>query len=293
MKQPVNYVLDADIRSFFDSVDHELMLRALAVRIADKRILRLIRQWLRVGILESGECEPSEEGTPQGAVISPLLANVYLHYALDVWVQRWQASAARGPMIVVRYADDFVMGCKHERDGQEMLAALKARLSQCGLALHEDKTRLIEFGRFAAERRARRGERRPETFEFLGFTHYCSRTRSGRFMVKRKTQGKRLCRKLKQLRAEARRRMHQPVAEQHKWLSQVLHGHYAYFGVPCNFRSLQTFWWEVGRLWHRALRRRDRKRSLSWERFLQLLEHFPLPRPRITHGRHPAGAVVR
>lgn len=293
MKQPVNYVLDADIRSFFDSVDHELMLRVLAVRIADKRVLRLIRQWLRVGILQGGECEPSEEGTPQGASISPLLANVYLHYALDVWVHRWQVARARGPMIFVRYADDFVMGFKHKRDAQEMVAALTARMGQCGLALHEQKTRLIEFGRFAAERRARRGERRPETFDFLGFTHYCSGTRSGRFMVKRKTQGRRLRRKLKQLRAEARRRMHEPVAEQHKWLCQVLRGHYAYFGLPCNFRSLRTLWWEVRRLWHRALRRRDRKRSLSWERFLHLLEHFPLPRPRITHGRHPAGAVVR
>lgn len=293
MKQPVNYVLDADLRSFFDSVDHELMLRALAVRIADRRILRLIRQWLKVGILEGEECEPSEVGTPQGALISPLLANIYLHYALDRWVYRWQADPKRGPMIFVRYADDFVMGFKHERDAQEMLAALKARMTECGLAVHEEKTRLIEFGRFAAERRARRGERRPETFDFLGFTHYCSQTRKGRFMVKRKTQGKRLRRKLKELRVEAKRRMHEPVAEQHKWLCSVLRGHYAYFGLPCNFRSLRTFWWEVRRLWHRGLRRRDRERRLTWERFVQLHEHFPLPKPRITHLWQPAGGVGR
>jgi len=293
MKQPVNYVLDADLRSFFDSVDHELMLRALAVRIADRRILRLIRQWLKVGILEGGECEVSEVGTPQGALISPLLANIYLHYALDVWVQRWQANPKRGPMILVRYADDFVMGFKYERDAREMLVALKTRMAQCGLGVHEGKTRLIEFGRFAAERRARRGERRPETFDFLGFTHYCSRSRKGHFLVKRKTQSKRLRRKLKELRAEAKRRMHTAVSEQHKWLCSVLRGHYAYFGVPCNFRSLQTFWWEVGRLWHCALRRRDRKRSLTWERFEQLLEHFPLPKPRVTHSWRPLGTVVR
>jgi RNA-directed DNA polymerase len=293
MGQPVNYVLDADIRSFFGSVDHELMLRALAVRIADTRVLRLIRQWLRVGILEGEECAASDVGTPQGAPISPLLANVYLHYALDVWAHRWKVARARGPMIYVRYADDFVMGFKHERDGQEMVSALAGRMGQCGLALHEQKTRLIEFGRFAAERRARRGHGRPETFDFLGLTHYCGLSRSGRFTVKRKTQGSRLRRKLKQLRAEAKRRMHEPVAEQHKWLCQVLRGHYAYFGVPCNFPSLETFWWEVKRLWHRALRRRDRKGSLTWERFVQLLGHFPLPRPRVTHPRHPAGAVVR
>lgn len=293
MRQPVNYVLDADLRSFFDSVDHEWMLRALAERIADKRVLRLIEQWLKVGILESGECEPSEVGTPQGALISPLLANVFLHYVLDKWVLRWQSKEADDAMFFVRYADDFILGFKLERDAQKMLAALKERMAKYGLALNEDKTRLIEFGRFAADNRSRRGERRPETFDFLGFTHYCSRTRKGRFMVKRKTQGKRLRRKLNELREEAKRRMHQPVAEQHKWLCQVLRGHYAYFGLPCNFRSLRTFLWEVRRLWHRALRRRDRERRLTWARFVQLLEHFPLPKPRITHPWRPVGAVAR
>lgn len=293
LDEPVNYVLDADIRSFFDSVDHELLLRALAVRIADKRILRLIEQWLRVGILEGDGCEPSEVGTPQGATISPLLANVFLHYALDAWVRRWQADPAHGPMIFVRYADDFVMGFKRKWDAEGMLADLKERLGRCGLALHEDKTRLIEFGRFAADNRAERGERRPETFDFLGFTHYCARTRKGVFMVKRKTQGKRMSRKLKELRQEAKRRMHEPLSAQHKWLCQVLRGHYAYYGVAANSRMLYIFLWQVKRLWLRALRRRGGKRRLSWARFEQLLEHFTLPAPSSIQSLQPAEAAVR
>jgi group II intron reverse transcriptase/maturase len=291
LNEPVNFMLDADIRSFFDSVDHERMLRVLAQRIADRRILRLIEQWLRIGVLESGECQVSEAGTPQGAPISPLLANIYLHYALDRWVERWKRPPTRGPMIYVRYADDFVMGFKHQRDAEAMLVALKERMAQCGLALNEAKTRLIEFGRFAAERRAVRGERRPETFDFLGFTHYCSETRRGRFMVKRKTQSKRMRRKLKELRREAKRRMHTPVADQHQWLSGVLRGHYAYYGLPCNHHRLSRFYWEVTDLWHRALRRRDRERSLTWQRFTELLEVFPLPKPRITHHRHTVQAA--
>jgi group II intron reverse transcriptase/maturase len=293
MRQHVNYVLDADIRSFFDSVDHEKMMRALQERIADRRVLRLIGQWLKAGILESGECRIPEEGTPQGALISPLLANVYLHYALDKWVARWQADPRRGPMIFVRYADDFIIGFKHEHDAQKMLADLKARMAQCGLALNEGKTRLIEFGRFAAERRARRGERRPETFDFLGFTHYCSETRKGRFLLKRKTIGKRLRGKVKQLRKEMMERMHTAVSEQHKWLCSVLRGHYAYFGVRCNVHCLHAFWRQVQRLWHHALRRRDGKRSLTWERFEQLLELFPLPEPTITHTRRLAMSGLR
>ena len=196
-------------------------------------------------------------------------------------------------MIFVRYADDFIVGFRQKRDGQKLLADLKARMGQCGLALHEGKTRLIEFGRYAADNRSRRGERRPETFNFLGFTHYCSRTRQGRFLVKRKTQSSRLRRKLKQLRVEARRRMHEPVASQHKWLCAVLRGHYAYYGVPCNSKTLYTFLWQVQRLWYRALRRRHRKRPLTWKQFGQLLEHYPLPKPGSIHFLQPAGAVAR
>jgi RNA-directed DNA polymerase len=290
MSQCVNWVLDADICSFFDSVDHEWLLRMVAHRIADPRMLRLIRQWLKAGVLESGEWRQAEAGTPQGSAISPLLANIFLHYALDVWVPIWHRKHARGRMIIVRYADDFVMGFQYKSDAQAMLAALKKRLAKFGLMLHEQKTRLIEFGRLPAISRARRGLRRPETFDFLGFTHYCGWTRDGRFVVKRKTQSKRMTRKLKELRAQARRRMHAPVASQHKWLCSVLRGHYAYYGLPCNYRSMQAFWWEVRRLWFRALRRRDRRRSLTWARLIGLLERFPLPRPTITHPWQPARA---
>lgn len=293
IRQPVNFVLDADIRSFFDSVDHEWLLRMVAHRIADPRVLRLIEQWLKAGVLESGQWQATETGTPQGAGISPLLANIFLHYALDVWVPIWAREEARGPVVIVRYADDFVMGFKYERDGRAMLLALEQRLGKFELGLHEEKTRLIEFGRFAAERRARRGERRPETFAFLGFAHYCSQSRDGRFVVKRKTQGGRLARKLKAVRKEAWRRMHEPVAEQHTWLCQVLRGHYAYYGLPCNLPALKSFWHEVQRIWHRMLRRRSRKTRLTWPCFCGLLTHFPLPPPRITRPWRPAQATSR
>lgn len=291
VRQMVNWVLDADIRSFFDSVDHELVLRVLAKRIADRRVLRLIRQWLRAGVLESGQCEATEVGTPQGAVISPLLANVYLHYVLDMWVEDWKTKTRPGPMMYVRYADDFVMGFKHRHAAEQMLTDLKERMRRCRLALHEGKTRLIEFGRFAFERRARRGERRPETFDFLGFTHYCDATRNGRFLLKRKTQSKRLRRKLKEVRVEAKRRMHEPVAAQRQWLSRLLRGHYAYYGVRYNYRSLARFFDEVKLAWFRALRRRDRERRLTWQRFNQLLEVFSLPKPRITRSWPTAQAA--
>jgi len=293
MRQSVNYVLDADIRSFFDSVDHEWLLRMVAHKIADPRILRLLERWLKAGVLESGEWKATETGTPQGAGISPLLANIFLHYALDNWVAKGAREGAWGEMFIVRYADDFVLGFKQERDGREMWAALQARLGKFGLRLHEEKTRLIEFGRFAAERRAQRGQRRPETFNFLGFTHYCSQSREGRFVVKRKTQSKRLARKLTAVREEAWRRMHRPVAEQHQWLSQVLRGHYAYFGLPCNLPALKSFGHEVKRIWFRALRRRSRKTRVNWQRFSDLLAQFPLPEPHITHPWLPVQAVSR
>jgi RNA-directed DNA polymerase len=288
MTQRVSWVLDADIRSFFDSVDHEWMMRVLAVRIADRRVLRLIRRWLKAGVLESGEWSVTDAGTPQGASISPLLANIFLHYAFDNWARTQKERHARGKVVIVRYADDFVMGFEYRSDAEAMLAGLKERMAKCGLSLHEHKTRLIEFGRMPATRRARKGERRPETFDFLGFTHYCGWTRDGRFLVKRKTQGTRVARKLKEMREKARQRMHAPVAKQHKWLCSVLRGHYAYYGLPCNYRSMSAFYQEVQRLWYRALRRRDRKRSLSRHRFNELLMRFPLPRPRITHPWQPA-----
>jgi RNA-directed DNA polymerase len=284
MSQNVNWVLDADIRSFFDSVDHEWLLRMLAHRIADSRVLRLVRMWLEAGILESDEWHETEQGTPQGAGISPLLANIFLHYVFDLWAHQWRRRHARGRVSIVRYADDFVMGFEVAADARRMLAALKERLAKFSLSLHEDKTRLIEFGRLPALARRQRGERRPGTFAFLGFTHYCGWTRDGRFIVKRKTQGKRLTRKLKALRQEAWRHMHAPLAEQHRWLSSVLRGHYGYYGVPHNYPALSAFHQEVRRIWRRTLRRRSQKaKRLHWDRFKAMLQHFPLPLPRITH----------
>jgi group II intron reverse transcriptase/maturase len=282
----INWVLDADIRSFFDSVDHEWLLRMVAHRIADPRILRLIKQWLRAGVLESGEWSETLEGTPQGAGISPLLANIFLHYVFDLWITRWRRSQARGDAIAIRYADDTLLGFEREQDAKKMLSDLRDRLAQFGLRLNEKKTRLIEFGRFAAERRAKRGERRPETFDFLGFTHYCGQTKDGRFIIKRKTQRKRMTRKLKELRIEARRRMHWLIGEQQRWLSAVLRGHYAYYGVPTNFRSISIFAYEVRKLWFRVLRRRSQKSHMTWSRFNDLLRVFPLPPPRPHRSLH-------
>lgn len=283
MSQHVNWVLDADIRSFFDSVDHEWLLRMLAHRIADPRILRLIELWLQAGVLESGEMQETDRGTPQGAGISPLLANIFLHYVLDLWAHQWRRRHARGRIVIVRYADDFVMGFENKTDAQEMLLALKARLAGFGLTLHEDKTRLIEFGRFAAHSRQRRGERRPKTFAFLGFTHYCGWTRDGRFIVKHKTEGRRLTRKLTALRREAWRIMHAPLATQHEWFAAVLRGHYGYYGRPHNYPALNGFYREVRRIWLRCLRRRSQKsRRMGWLEFDTLTTRFPLPTPRIT-----------
>lgn len=286
MSQHVCWILDADFRKFFDSVDHQWLLRMIAHRIADRRILRLIRLWLEAGVLEEGKWSSTEVGTPQGSSISPILANVFLHYVLDLWVHQWRRRHARGRVIIVRYADDFVMGFQYAGDARAMAEALHGRVGEFHLTLHEEKTRLIEFGRLPSLARERSGQRRCATFAFLGFTHYCGRTRDGRFVVKRQTQSKRLTKKLQGLRLEARQRRHTPIADQHTWLSQVLRGHYAYFGLPSNFRMLKTFHEEVRKLWYRALRRRS-QRSLTWDGFHALLERFPLPCPRITHPALP------
>ena len=281
IKRKINWVLDADVRRFFDSVDHEWLLRMVAHRIADPRVLRLIRQWLRAGVLEGGKWFKTLEGTPQGAGISPILANIFLYYSLDLWVHQWRQRHAKGDVIIVRYCDDFVMGFERQTEAKSMLDELKRRLSKFGLGLHEKKTRLLEFGRFAAERRKRGGMRRPETFDFLGFTHYCSTNKKGRFFVTRKTQGARMTRKLKELRIESRRRMHWPLKKQQRWLSAVLRGHYAYYGLLGNSRALSDFAYKVRKLWFRALCRRSQKNAMTWERFNRLLKVFPLPTPRI------------
>jgi RNA-directed DNA polymerase len=258
-------------------------LRVISHRIADPRILRLIGQWLRAGVMEGGEWTDALEGTPQGAGISPLLANIFLHYVLDLWVHRWRRRA-HGCVSVVRYADDFVMGFERATDARRMAADLAERLAKFGLRLHEDKTRLIMFGKFASQERAQQGLRRPETFDFLGFTHYCASSRDGRFVVKRKTQRKRMIRKLKELRLEARRRMHCPVSEQREWLSAVLRGHFAYYGLPSNIRSMASFALEVRKLWYRVLTRRSQNHGMTWARFNRLLAIFPLPRPIVTRA---------
>jgi len=284
MSRNVTWVLDADIRSFFDSVDHEWLLRMLAHRIADPRVLRLVRMWLEAGVLESDEWRETEQGTPQGAGISPLLANIFLHYVLDLWVHQWRGRHARGRVSIVRYADDFVMGFESEADARRMMVDLKERLAKFSLTLHEDKTRLIEFGRRPAQARRERGERHPETFAFLGFTHYCGWTRDGRFIVKHKTQSKRLTRKLTALRQDAWRHMHAPLADQHRWYSSVLRGHYGYYGRPHNWRSLNGFRQEVRRIWFNCLKRRSqRNRRMGWNWFEDVTARFPLPRPSITH----------
>jgi RNA-directed DNA polymerase len=268
----------------FDTVDHGWLMRMLAHRIADRRVLRLIERWLKAGILESGRWQSTEVGTPQGSGISPILANLFLHYVVDLWVHPWRQRQASGQIVIVRYADDMVIGCQNEDDARKLLAALTERLSQFGLAIHEGKTRLIAFGRRVARRRELAGMRRPETFDFLGFTHYCDKTRSGRFTVKKKTQAKRMVRKLKTLRSEMKERLHLPVREQHQWLCQVLKGHYGYYGVIFNYRSMERFRHLVAKLWLHALRRQCQRAKRTWEWFEQLLTVFPLPKP-VIHQR--------
>lgn len=283
MRKRVNWVLDADIRGFFDALSHEWMLKFLEHRIADRRVLRLIRKWLQAGVSEDGTWSRTEVGTPQGAVISPLLANIYLHYVFDRWVQRWRSQHATGDVIVVRYADDIVMGFEHRHEAEECLAAWQARLNQFGLTLHPDKTRLLEFGRYAAERRKQRGKGKPETFDFLGFTHICGHTRAaGKFVVLRKTIRKRLRAKLRQVKAKLHRRWHDPVPAVGQWLQRVVQGYFNYHAVPGNGASLHQFRSQVIWLWLRTLRRRSQRGWISWQRFAPLVSAW-IPRALILH----------
>jgi group II intron reverse transcriptase/maturase len=283
-ERPINWVVDLDIQSFFDRIRHNWMVRFLEHRIADKRIIRLIRKWLRAGVMEEGQWQATEEGSPQGSVISPLLANIYLHYAFDLWVQQRRRREVRGAMIVLRYADDIVAGFQHEEEAEAFLAEVADRLSQFGLNLHPGKSRLIEFGRHAASRRKAAGLGKPETFDFLGFTHIAAKTRNGRFVIRRRTIGKRQRRKLQEIKRELRRRFQDPVPETGRWLRQVLQGYYRYFAVPYNLDALNQFRYEVGRAWLRALRRRSQKarRNLTWEKFKLILGKW-LPMPRTAH----------
>ncbi len=283
IRKKVNWVLDADIRGFFDNVDHGWMLKFLQHRIADRRVLRLVSKWLKAGVSEEGTWSETKVGTPQGAVISPLLANIYLHYVLDLWAHRWREKHAEGDVILTRYADDFVMGFQHRAEAERFLEELQERLRKFGLELHPEKTRLIEFGRFAASNRKQRGEGKPETFNFLGFTHICGVTRiTGRYTVRRKTIAKRLRAKLREVKGQLRRRWHRPIAETGKWLRSVVQGYFNYHAVPGNYGSLDTFRYQVARAWRRALTRRSQRTRITWERYANLVARW-LPRPRILH----------
>jgi RNA-directed DNA polymerase len=298
----VSWVLDADIRGFFDSVDHDWLMKFIEHRIADKRVLRLIRKWLGAGVLEEGRWRASEEGTPQGASVSPLLANVYLHYAFDLWADQWRRRHARGEVIVVRWADDFIVGFQHRGDAERFLGELRGRLAKFSLELSESKTRLIEFGRFAAERRARRGAGKPETFEFLGFTHICAKTKAGRFKVQRVTAKRRMRAKLREVRTSLHARRHLPVPEQGRWLGSVVRGHLNYFAVPDNGRAISAFRDQALRHWSRALRRRSQRSGVTWERMerwsarwvpsARILHPWPHQRFGVKHPRQEPSALA-
>jgi RNA-directed DNA polymerase len=268
MRKKVNWIVDLDIRSFFDKIQHEWLGKFVEHRIGDKRVVRLIQKWLKAGVMEQGQWFETEEGSPQGAVISPILANLYLHYVLDVWVEAWRKKVAHGDVVVVRYADDAVLGFEHRHEAVCFLEQLRERLGKFGLELHPDKTRLIEFGRFAAERRKQCGEGKPETFNFLGFTHICGRNyTTGQFAVHRRTISKRMIAKLKDIKAQLRVRMHVRVRGTVGWLQQVVRGYFQYHAVPGNLDRMASFRWQVLRLWYWTLRRRSQRSRLTWERF--------------------------
>ena len=281
-RKRVNWILDADIRGFFDNLDHEWMMKFMEHRVADNRILRLIRKWLKAGVSEDGEWSETKVGTPQGAVVSPLLANVYLHYVFDLWAEIWREKVAQGDMIVVRYADDLVVGFQHRAEAERFLGEFGERLAKFGVEIHAGKTRLIEFGRSAERNRKQRGEGKPETFTFLGFTHYCGRNSNGTFVVWRRTAGKRMRAKLAAIKAELRRKMHEPVGVVGKWLKRVVEGYYRYHAVPGNIVVLGQFRERLCELWRQVLCRRSQRRRPGWDRLRPLFERW-IPRPRILH----------
>lgn len=281
-QKKVNYILDADIRSFFDNLRKDTLLKFVEQRVADRRILRLIQKWLNAGVMEDGIWSNPETGSPQGSVASPLLANIYLHYAFDLWVHAWRREKALGKMIVVRYADDTVLGFQYQKDADCFLQDLREQLKNLGLELHPDKTRRIEFGLFAERNRKKRGEGKPETFDFLGFTHICRKDRRGKFALRRKTIAKRMRAKLQEIKQELRRRMHDPVEQTGKWLQSVVRGYFNYHAAPGNMQRLKAFRTRVTRLWRWTLRCRSQKHRPNWARVLQLTERW-LPEPRVLH----------
>jgi RNA-directed DNA polymerase len=281
-RKRVNWVLDADIRDFFGQLDRAWLRKFLRHRIADKRVLRLVDKWLAAGVIEDGTWTASDQGSPQGASVSPLLANVYLHYVLDLWAEWWRKRHARGDVIIVRWADDFIVGFEHRSDAERFLAGLRERFARFGLELHPDKTRLIEFGRFAAANRAARGEGKPETFGFLGFTHICARSKSRRFWIRRITNSKRMRAKLKEVTSLLRRRRYLPIPEQGRWLASVVRGHMAYYAVPGNAGAVNAFRTQLTRRWYQALRRRSQKARINWTRMNRIATRW-LPPARVMH----------
>jgi group II intron reverse transcriptase/maturase len=275
----VNWIIDADIRAFFDNVDHEWMKKFFEHRIGDKRFIRLLMKWLNAGVMEENELHDVEAGTPQGGIISPLYANIYLHYVLDLWVQQWRKRHARGEVYIVRYADDLVMGFQYEEDVRAMRTALAERLARFGLELHPDKTRILKFGRYARKNTALNGGQRPETFDFLGFTHICGEYEGGLFRLLRRTSRKKRNAKLSTLRVEMRQRRHDPVRDQHQWLESVLRGHYRYYNLPGNQRALRSFRIHIKDAWERSLQRRSQRANMSLEALKRHDLRFPLQWP--------------
>jgi group II intron reverse transcriptase/maturase len=282
LKKKVNYILDADIRGFFDNLDKSWMIKFMEHRVADPRILRLIQKWLKAGVMEGDNWSEPKTGSPQGSVVSPLLANIYLHYAFDLWVNVWRKKWAQGEVVVIRYADDTIVGFQYQTEADRFLANLRERLAMFGLELHPDKTRRIEFGRFAEENRKRRGEGKPETFDFLGFTHISGKNSLGRFSVKRATIRKRMRAKLRQIKQELNQRMHDPVAQTGGWLHSIVQGYFNYYAVPGNLDNLAVFRNRLLGLWWRSLRRRSQKDRVTWTRMLALRGRW-LPDPRVLH----------
>ena len=279
----VGWVLDADIRGYFDAINHEWLIKFLEHRIADQRILRLIKKWLKAGVIENGRWSASDGGSPQGASISPLLANIYLHYVLDLWVQQWRKKTARGELIIVRWADDFVVGFQNRKDAERFLKELQERLEKFSLFLHPDKTRLIRFGRFARlDSKRYDGRRKPETFNFLGFTHYCGQSKKGKFMVKRKTMRKRFSAKLSDIKQKLKMRMHLPISEQGSWLRSVVRGYFNYHAIPGNGGVIGLFRFQVAKMWYKTLRRRSQRTKITWEKMVRIVKHW-LPPARILH----------
>jgi group II intron reverse transcriptase/maturase len=281
-RKKVNWVLDADVREFFTSLDHRWLVTFLEHRIADQRVLRLIRKWLSAGVMEDGTWSQTVEGAPQGASASPLLANVYLHYVFDLWARWWRGRYARGDVIIVRFADDFTAGFEYEEDAQRFLADLRERFAKFGLGLHPDKTRLLEFGRHATQRRAARGLGKPETFDFLGFTHLCGKTKTGRFWLRRVTISKRMRAKLREVNDHLKRNRHRPIPVQGHWLRSVVQGHLAYYAVPGNTDAVAAFRTQATRHWYKALRRRSQRTRINWERMNRIANRW-LPPARVKH----------